>query len=379
MEIIHLSTGHLGGAGLAARRLSAGLRWAGIDSKFIALRNATFTTQDNELEIGRNLIERAECGITTYVSKKFSDQSLVTPISKNLISRDLLRKISANESTIFHIHNWFNIFSQSALAELSRDFNFVLTLHDQRTFTAACHYSLGCEQFRTTCKKCPQLPSIFQNLPNYLSMEHDFSKINFVSPSKWLLDLAQSSNFLAGSTGHLIPNSFFGYNTTVEDRRSSKAKINVGFGAMDSNSWIKGGDVVSGLRKKHSVGGSFEFFALSNFKDYKDFWRSIDVLLVPSRADNSPNVIHEAKLWGIPVVSTNVGGIPEILQENFDSFIQIENLSIETIESEIIRVFEFSKNIELRQKVVSDHKKFLDSSLEKHTNLYETLSKKNRF
>jgi len=57
----------------------------------------------------------------------------------------------------------------------------------------------------------------------------------------------------------------------------------------------------------------------------------IDVLLVPSRADNSPNVIHEAKHFGIPVIATAVGGITELLDPNFDELIPIDQLSAPVI------------------------------------------------
>ena len=40
--VIHLSTGHLGGAGLAARRLNSQLNAAGVDSRFYALGRSDF-------------------------------------------------------------------------------------------------------------------------------------------------------------------------------------------------------------------------------------------------------------------------------------------------------------------------------------------------
>ena len=39
----------------------------------------------------------------------------------------------------------------------------------------------------------------------------------------------------------------------------------------------------------------------------------MDILVVPSRQDNSPNVIGEALMNGVPVIGSNVGGIPELL------------------------------------------------------------------
>ncbi len=44
-------------------------------------------------------------------------------------------------------------------------------------------------------------------------------------------------------------------------------------------------------------------------------YRSADIVLNPSLADNMPNSVLEALASGVPVVSTNVGGVPYILQD----------------------------------------------------------------
>ena len=44
-------------------------------------------------------------------------------------------------------------------------------------------------------------------------------------------------------------------------------------------------------------------------------YRSADIMLNPSLADNMPNSVLEAWASGVPVVSTNVGGIPHLAQD----------------------------------------------------------------
>lgn len=44
-------------------------------------------------------------------------------------------------------------------------------------------------------------------------------------------------------------------------------------------------------------------------------YRSADIVLNPSLADNMPNSVLEALASGVPVVSTNVGGVPYIVQD----------------------------------------------------------------
>jgi glycosyltransferase involved in cell wall biosynthesis len=68
--------------------------------------------------------------------------------------------------------------------------------------------------------------------------------------------------------------------------------------------------------------------------DSDNFWANIDYLLVLSRADNSPNVIHEAKSKGVPVISSMVGGIGELLNSEKDIIISPKEFN----EEDILRV-----------------------------------------
>ena len=43
-------------------------------------------------------------------------------------------------------------------------------------------------------------------------------------------------------------------------------------------------------------------------------YRDADVALNPSRADNTPNSLLEAAASGVPIVSTNVGGVPYLVE-----------------------------------------------------------------
>jgi hypothetical protein len=87
-------------------------------------------------------------------------------------------------------------------------------------------------------------------------------------------------------------------------------------------------------------------------------------------------VIHEAKLWGIPVIASDVGGIPEILSEDFDSCISLESLTLNVIEFEIRRAYEFSNDIIARRRESERHRKYVDSSLERHIEFYNLLPSK---
>lgn len=52
-----------------------------------------------------------------------------------------------------------------------------------------------------------------------------------------------------------------------------------------------------------------------------EHYRSADLLLNPSLADNQPNCVLEAWACGVPVVSTNVGGVPDLIQPQRDGLL----------------------------------------------------------
>lgn len=52
-----------------------------------------------------------------------------------------------------------------------------------------------------------------------------------------------------------------------------------------------------------------------------DLLRSARVLLNPSTADNSPNSLIEAMAAGVPIVSTNVGGIPQLCEDGVQALL----------------------------------------------------------
>ena len=46
--------------------------------------------------------------------------------------------------------------------------------------------------------------------------------------------------------------------------------------------------------------------------EMRNIYLDTDLLIVPSSADNSPNIIFEALACGVPFVGSNRGGIPEL-------------------------------------------------------------------
>ena len=73
-----------------------------------------------------------------------------------------------------------------------------------------------------------------------------------------------------------------------------------------------------------------------------------DLMIVPSLADSCPNTVMEPLFWGVPVIGSNRGGIPEILEDN-DSLFEINE---ESLENMIVSLMDYSKLTLLKEKQI---------------------------
>jgi glycosyltransferase involved in cell wall biosynthesis len=69
------------------------------------------------------------------------------------------------------------------------------------------------------------------------------------------------------------------------------------------------------LSETLGIAGKVRFPGRLSREEMAELYRSADVMLNPSTVDNMPNSILEAYASGVPVVSTNVGGIPYIARD----------------------------------------------------------------
>jgi len=127
-------------------------------------------------------------------------------------------------------------------------------------------------------------------------------------------------------------------------------------------------DVINRFKKN----GTYDRLIMPGFYDKMPaFYKSCDILIHPALSEGCCNVILEAFSHGIPVVASNVGGIPDMVEDHITGIL----IPSEDHGSIIRGVFEILGNRKLKEDMVkSARKKFLDDfSVDKMVKLTEEL------
>ena len=88
---------------------------------------------------------------------------------------------------------------------------------------------------------------------------------------------------------------------------------------LGRESYEKGMDVLK--KSEPQIKGKVVYCLDSSWQDAMLIMKSSDVVVVPSRMESLPTTIKEALFLKIPVVATNVGGIPELIKNNETGFL----------------------------------------------------------
>lgn len=349
IRVAHFSTSESGGAAIAAQRLNKLLVNGGIESQLFTRNNLGLFNPTKIQRYGRLLLGKIVTKIQEVLSVK--TYGILTPVSISTVN---MKNLLNSDYDIIHIHNWYNLFSESDLAKIASRFPLVLTLHDERILTGGCHVTLGCRNFTNNCKNCPgiQIPGISLALFTH-SLENasrgDFG-VTLICPSYWIASQASISKQTAWVKNvSVIPNAIdvpTDFKDSIFSRKSSKT-VNLLFVAANIKAHVKGLSFLLSTLSKYSsefkestgitlnltvVGGPREsnliqedlqvkYLGSHSPQGISSLMKDFDFLVVPSYSENLPNVISEAQLVGLPVIASNMAGIPELVQESISGFL----------------------------------------------------------
>ena len=266
-------------------------------------------------------------------------------VFSRIATYQFLRKVKQYDPDIIHLHNlhgWYiNI---PMLISYINKYNkpVVWTLHDCWALTGHCpHYDMiGCDKWKTECHDCP----IYKKYPkSYVDSSRRMHKLKkkwfggiknltIVTPSEWLMQQVKLS-YLKDKKCAVINNGIdldkFRVIPEVKNSTDRFRLIAVSFGwdekkgldaiielskLLDDNYEITlvGTDdnvdkiLPSSIKSIHRTQNQDELIKLYN---------ESDAFINCTREENFPTVNIEAIACGLPVVTFNTGGSPEIIDE----------------------------------------------------------------
>jgi glycosyltransferase involved in cell wall biosynthesis len=257
---------------------------------------------------------------------------------------NLLKDAFFQQSKLVHLHNLHGeFFSPGLFSTVLSDKKVIWTLHDERILTGHCSCTLGCDSWKLGCGNCPDLtiyPSVNHDQTTLVLKETKkwINALNpvIVCPSEWLSNRVKIA-YPSIKTVCVIPN---GIDTSVfrpmnrseirnELQLPLDKKIILFVAEFSTNNPFKGGSILRSLIKDSefdnilfvTVGGEsksdylnhFSFPYIEDEQLLAKLYASSDVLLYPTQADNFPLVVLESMACGTPVIASNLGGIPEII------------------------------------------------------------------
>jgi len=331
--ITHVSFSSAGGAGSVARILSDEQRRRGQDSQLISV-----ITNDLRKSPLSAPLHTMAAGIDEYIVKA-ADFSSPISVLRDQVSGLGIRDVAGVD--IIHLHGINGAMRLEDLHSVPKHTRVVWTLHDMNPFTGACHYSLGCEGFKSSCAGCPAVKSVFyKRVSDLLTTKNEavakVPNLSVVSPSRWLAEEAKHSTVFASHSISVIPNPidpiFLGENSASASAKTDEtSSLRIIVVAKNLSDPVK--QVDTAVRAFHSAfphkvnatltlvgsgGKEFEGEGVSLTgplakSDLAQVFAQSDVLIVPSRGENAPLVIGEAAASGcIPLVAS-VGGMSEMV------------------------------------------------------------------
>ncbi len=358
MKILHFSkSDNRGGAGIAALRLHLGLRNQGVDSRLVCIENnrndfhiiGPGTAGEKVFAIFRGVLDRLP--IYFYPRRK---TEMFYP---QWLPNNIQRLITLEQPDIVHLH-WISggFVRLESLCSIKQPL--IWTMHDMWPFTGGCHYSEECSRYNKKCGRCPQLGSSQEkDLSRWIwnRKKKVFGHLNFtmVSPSRWLYKCATSSALLKYHRNDIIPYTIDLQRFAPVDRTWARSILNL---PQDKKIILIGAEnfflnsrkgyqfIISSLKhledKKYSSDVHIAVFGASEpqippkivFKQHyfgilndeisiSLLYAACDVFIMPSIQDNLPLTVMESLSCGTPVVSFNVGGIPDMIDHKNNGYL----------------------------------------------------------
>lgn len=319
----------------------------------------------------------------------------------------LIKKIKSISPDIIHLHIMHGSFVNlpiifSFLRRVNKPI--VWTLHDCWAFTGRCPYFilLNCSQWETGCYSCSYPKNAYpsskiDNVKKMWKLKKKWftgiKDLTIVTPSQWLAGLAKQS-FLKDYPIQVIHNGidlsiFQPTESNFREKHNISQDKFILLGVAFYWGKRKGLDVFLELAKRLPnkyqivlVGTDdnvdkqlpktiISIHRTQNQTELAEIYTAADLFVNPTREENYPTVNMESIACGVPVLTFETGGSPEIIDETCGSVVDVDD--IDSLEKEIIRICEtkpYSKEACLERAKLFD----MNDRFKEYIDLYKELS-----
>lgn len=260
-------------------------------------------------------------------------------------TKKLIKWIDQISPDIIHLHNIHGHYINVKILFdyiCYRNIQVVWTMHDCWAFTGHCaHYeAIECNKWINGCNNCKglkQYPITYFIDPSLKNWEvkkkifTNYKDIKIVAPSNWLLKQLKNSFFKYYDLrlinngidfNNFYPNKYFrqenlivlGFvdkwkhpkNKKIIDMLNGMLPENTQLVLVGDKNWsIEVSIVKNAIRKER----------IADIKQMQKLYSSMDIFINLTREDTFPTVNIESLACGTPVITTNVGGSPEIITD----------------------------------------------------------------
>ena len=411
MRIIHLSYSDIvGGAPRATYRIHQSLLKQGINSRLWVNEKKSEDRTVGELnnKIGKVLNKLFKVVKYFLVKMLKTENKIIHSLS--VFPSNWVKHINNSDADIVHLH-WIQgeMLSIKHISKIKKPI--VWTLHDMWAFCGAEHYTND-NRWREG-----YYPN---NRPNYESgfdlnrwtwnrkKKYLKTPIQIVTPSTWLAKCVSESALMKNWPVSVIATPIDTDHWKPIDKKNARQLLNLSqdanlilFGAagggkdprkgydllLSALEYIKTDKkikkielVVFGQSKPKSqpnLGFPIHYFGhLYDDLRLAALYSVADVMVVPSRQDNFPNTAIEAQACGTPVVSFDIGGLPDIIEHQKTGYLA-KAFDTRDLANGITWVLEQSDSKKLgnnaRERVVE---KFSEKKISEYVSIYKKLLEK---
>lgn len=356
MNILQISAAaDTGGAGVAMMRLHHALIAEGHQSRIVARlrrsRQSNVLTVPEALGMRQSPLHRLLNNVRMQLDAWFALPGIYRS-TKQLLHSDLFEQ--AHIVQLHNLHGFY--FNYGLLPQIAERKPTVWTLHDMWPLTGHCAYAYECTRWQTGCFHCPLLrgsgrrlveprPMLIDRTTQRWKRKRDLyqnSRLHIVTPSDWMASQVKQSILRRAPSIQCIP---YGLDLEVfRPRDQASARQALGVPSESSVILFVAAQVIQGrkglaylYRALQTMQGHGEHILLTigrtgtNLQQLQRFkqihlghigdestlnlaYCAADLFVLPTLADNLPLTVQESLASGTPVVSFDIGGLPEMVR-----------------------------------------------------------------